>query len=201
MTAPTRPSSLVVVGASAGGLPVLTALARALGTCPWPVAVVQHLAPGGDGFLAEHLHRHAGVAAVVAGSFQPLQAGCWHVAPAGYHLLVEDRQTLALSLEAPLHYCRPAIDLLFVSAARVFGSATVAVVLTGANGDGAAGCARVCAEGGTVLVQDPACAEVPTMPQAALAASPTARAFANMNDLSAAILRSTRPCRIPISGT
>jgi two-component system chemotaxis response regulator CheB len=201
MTATTAPShGIVVVGASAGGLPVLTELARALGPCPWPVALVQHLAPGGDVFLAEHLRRHANVAAVVAQSFQPLQAGCWHVAPSSYHLLVEDRHTLALALDAPVHYCRPAIDPLFLSAVRVFGAATVAVVLTGANADGAAGCARIAAEGGTVLVQDPAQAEVSAMPAAALAACPKAEVFVNMLELSQAIRR-RMTCSTPTSGT
>lgn len=184
-------AGIVVIGASAGGLPVITQLARALGRIPWPLALVQHLSTGGETFLAQHLARQAGVAAQVAESFQPWRAGCWHVAPAGYHLLVEDRQRLALSLEAPLHYCRPAIDPLFQSAARVFGARTVAVVLTGANADGAAGCARVHAEGGAVLVQDPTRAEVPAMPGAALAAVPTAAVFADMTELAHAIRRKT----------
>lgn len=193
-------AGLVVIGASAGGLPVLTELAGALGSCPWPVVLVQHLAPGGDTFLAEHLHRQAGVLTVVAESFQLLRAGIWHVAPAGYHLLVENRHCLALSLEAPVHFCRPAIDPLFLSAARVFGAHTVAVVLTGANADGASGCARVWAEGGTVLLQDPACAAVGAMPAAALAACPAAGVFSGMNELSKAILRRTTLCPLPTSG-
>ncbi len=167
-------SGIVVVGASAGGLPVITELAKALGDCPWPVAVVQHLGRGGGAFLARHLAHHAAVATLLARSMQPLQPNCWHIAPDGYHLLVEDRATLALSVDAPVHYCRPAIDPLLMSAARVFGAQTIAVILTGANADGAAGCARVHAAGGSVLVQNPACAEVATMPAAALARCPEA---------------------------
>lgn len=166
---------LIVMGASAGGLAVLTRLCAALAPrLRWSVALVQHVRPGGDRFLARHLGRYSGLPAVVAESFMPLRAGRVHVAPAGYHLLVEDRDTLALSMEPPVHHCRPAIDPLFTSAARVFGSDLLALVLSGANGDGAAGCARVHAGGGCVLVQAPACAEVRVMPAAALRACPQA---------------------------
>lgn len=192
---------LIVMGASAGGLPVLTRLCAGLaGRLCWPLALVQHLGAGGDRFLAQHLGRHSGLPAVVAESFMPLLAGRVHVAPAGYHLLVEDRDTLALSLEAPVHFCRPAIDPLFMSAARVFGPDLLAVVLTGANADGAAGCARVRAAGGQVLVQTPASAEVATMPEAALRACPQAT-VGEPDALIDMILRRTTPCPMPISGT
>lgn len=194
-------AGLVAIGASAGGLPVLTRLCAGLaGRLRWPLTLVQHLGAGGDRFLAQHLRRHTGLPAVVAESFMPLLAGRVHVAPAGYHLLVEDRDTLALSLEAPVHFCRPAIDPLFMSAARVFGADLLAVVLTGANADGADGCARVHAAGGQVLVQTPASAEVATMPEAALRACPDAT-VGETDTLIEAILWRMAPCPIPTSGT
>lgn len=194
-------AGLIAIGASAGGLPVLTRLCAGLaGRLCWPVALVQHLGEGGDRFLAQYLSRHGGLPAVVAESFMPLLAGRVHVAPAGYHLLVEDRDTLALSLEAPVHFCRPAIDPLFMSAARVFGADLLAVVLTGANADGAAGCVRVRVCGGQVLVQAPASAEVPTMPEAALRVCPEAT-VGELDILIDAILRRITPCPMPISGT
>lgn len=193
--------NLIVIGASAGGLPVLTQLCIALaGHLRWPLALVQHLSQGGDQFLAQYLSRHSGLPAVVAENFMPLLAGRVHVAPVGYHLLVEDRDTLAVSLEAPVHYCRPAIDPLFMSAARVFGTDLVALVLTGANADGAAGCARVHDCGGQVLVQSPATAAVPTMPAAALTACPEA-IVGESNTLIEEILKRMALCPIPTSGT
>ncbi len=165
---------IVVVGASAGGLAALCTLFAGLGPLPWPAVVVQHLGAGGDDYLAGRLARVSGQAAVVAESFMPLEAGRIHVAPWDYHLLVEDRQTLALSLEAPVNHCRPAVDPCFESAARVFGRTALAVVLTGANEDGARGARSVWQHGGKVVIEDPTTAEVPAMPAAALRLCPDA---------------------------
>lgn len=167
---------LITIGASAGGLAVLTEIWRAIGkTCRWPVALVQHFAAGGDEFLASHLSRFG--EATVASSNTILKSGRAHIAPVNYHLLIESRESLALSVDPPVHHCRPAIDPLFFSAAEVFGERLIAVVLTGANRDGAQGAAYVEARGGTVWVQDPAEAEVPVMPQAVLAECQSAKAF------------------------
>jgi two-component system, chemotaxis family, protein-glutamate methylesterase/glutaminase len=105
-----------------------------------------------------------------AGDKEPLLPGTVVVGPPGYHLLVGDRSSFALSTEAPVHFCRPAIDVLFETAADVFGARLAGVLLTGANADGALGLERIEARGGWVGVQDPATADVPTMPQAGIAA-------------------------------
>ena len=102
-----------------------------------------------------------------------VRPGHVYVAPPGYHLLV-DRHRFFLDTEAPVRYSRPSVDVLFQSAALAFGARMAAVVLTGANSDGAAGLAMVASAGGLALVQDPATAERPAMPAAALAAVPTA---------------------------
>ncbi|HGS4633767.1 TPA: chemotaxis protein CheB [Vibrio cholerae] len=163
---------IVVIGASAGGLAVISRLwAGIVGRIPWPVVLVQHIGVGGDVFLARHLnqlHHQSHAAASVAQSFSPLKPGQLYIAPVNYHLLVESKTCLSLSIDPPEHYCRPAIDPLFMSASRVFSSKVIAIILTGANADGAAGCARVETEGGQVMIQAPSSAEVPIMPQAAL---------------------------------
>jgi two-component system chemotaxis response regulator CheB len=92
-------------------------------------------------------------------------------APAGYHLYVEADRTFALSLDEPVLFARPAIDVLFSSAADVYGTRLAGVVLTGANADGAEGLAAIGRKGGLVAVQDPATAAVATMPAAAQEAS------------------------------
>jgi two-component system chemotaxis response regulator CheB len=91
-----------------------------------------------------------------------------YLAPAGYHMLVE-RGSVALSTDAPIWFARPSIDVLFESVADAYGPRTVAVVLTGANQDGAAGAEAIRNAGGRVLVEDPSSAVSPELPRAALA--------------------------------
>ena len=104
----------------------------------------------------------------------PIERGKVYVAPSDYHLLVE-ADSFALSVDDPIRYSRPSIDLLFASAADSFGAATIGIVLTGANADGSEGLKRIVERGGLALVQEPATAESPTMPAAALKAVPTAK--------------------------
>jgi two-component system chemotaxis response regulator CheB len=106
---------------------------------------------------------------------QAIEAGTVYVAPPGYHLLVEKDRSLSLSNEEEVHYSRPSIDVLFESAADAYGDKLVGIVLTGANDDGAAGLRAVVEAGGTAIVQQPALAYSPVMPQAALRACPAAQ--------------------------
>ena len=96
-----------------------------------------------------------------------------YLAPAGYHLLVEDEH-FALSTEPPVWYARPSIDVLFESAAEARGAQVIGVILSGANADGARGLAFIKRCGGIAVVQDPATAESSAMPNAALSATETA---------------------------
>jgi len=97
-----------------------------------------------------------------------VDAGTVYVAPPGYHLLVEADHTLALSMDAPVAFSRPSIDVLFESAAVAYGERVLGIVLSGANNDGAAGLAAIRAAGGRAWVQQPADALAATMPQAAI---------------------------------
>ena len=105
---------------------------------------------------------------------QPLERGRVYLAPPDYHLLVE-REHLALSVEGPVAFSRPSIDVLLESAAEAYGERCVGVVLTGANDDGARGLARIRELGGAAIVENPDTAERAEMPGAALAAVPDAR--------------------------
>jgi two-component system, chemotaxis family, protein-glutamate methylesterase/glutaminase len=162
------PVGLVVIGASWGGL---RALSRVLGDLPAdfapPVLVAQHRMEGGEELLAGLLDARTPLRVLEAEDKSPLQTGCVRLAPAGYHLLVDDRH-LALSCEQEVRFSRPSIDVLFESAARSHGAAAVGVVLTGANDDGARGLRALRDRGGYAIVQDPAEAEAPEMPRAAL---------------------------------
>jgi two-component system chemotaxis response regulator CheB len=104
---------------------------------------------------------------------EPVRPGHVYVAPPGYHLLVT-RLCFSLDTEGPVHFARPSIDVFFESVAEAHREGAAAVVLTGANADGAAGLARVAAAGGLALVQDPTTAERRAMPDAAIAAVPGA---------------------------
>jgi two-component system chemotaxis response regulator CheB len=102
------------------------------------------------------------------------EPGTIYFAPANYHLLVEPDGSMALSADDPVNHSRPSIDLLLESAADALRSRLIAVLLTGANQDGAEGLRAVARTGGTAIVEDPATARVPTMPAAGLAANPGA---------------------------
>jgi two-component system chemotaxis response regulator CheB len=165
------PASLVVIGASRGGTRALEALRGALpADLPLPIVVVQHRHRDGDDALGETLRRSSALPVVEPDDKEPLSSGRIYLAPADYHLLVEPG-ALALSTDAPVAFSRPSSDVLFESAAATYGPGAVGVILTGANADGAAGARRVAERGGRVIVQDPAEAEAPAMPRAAIAAA------------------------------
>jgi len=159
----------VAIGASAGGVEALQTLLRCLGgDFRAALLVVLHLPPDRPSTLAELLARDCVLPVAEALDKQPVQPGTVVLAPPNYHLLVEPERTLALSIDPPVLYSRPAIDLLFESAALAYGRRLLALVLTGASSDGAAGAAAVRRRGGRVWVQDPAEAVMPAMPMAAL---------------------------------
>jgi two-component system chemotaxis response regulator CheB len=165
------PYDLVVMGASWGGL---AALERVLGGLPpgfkTPIAVAQHRSPdGGSAGLAQLLAGHSALPVVDAEDKQPIEAGRVYLAPPDYHLYVEE-DGFALSCDDAVLYSRPSIDVLFESAADVYRDRLIAVVLTGANEDGAHGIAAVKRLGGYTIVQNPVEAERAEMPRAALTA-------------------------------
>ena len=164
-----RRFEVVVVGTSAGGV---EALERFLGRMPVdfpiPIVIVQHLAPKEISHLATILRARTKLVVVEAEDKDPLIPGTVYVAPPNYHVLVESNRLLSLDADEPVNFCRPSADLLFFSAAASFGKSVAAVVLTGANGDGAEGAATIRRAGGMVFVQTPATAAFPVMPRLTL---------------------------------
>lgn len=164
---------LIAVGSSWGGLEaiatVLSAFPPQTGAC---VVIAQHRGPQRS-VLADLLSRQTAWEVREAEDKDPVVAGRAYVAPAGYHLLVE-QDRLALSTEGPVSFSRPSADVLFESVAAAYGGDAVGVVLTGSNHDGAAGLAAIAARGGVAIVQEPATAARPIMPLAALVAVPGA---------------------------
>ena len=163
---------LIVIGASWGGLGAVGAiLARLPRGFSVPMAVAQHRGPSSsDEALAAALAAYSAVPVRSVEDKDPIpDAGVACLAPADYHLLVEPGR-FALSLEEKVRHSRPSIDVLFESAADAYAERLIGLVLTGANADGAAGLRRVRDHGGLGLAQDPATAERPEMPRAAIAA-------------------------------
>lgn len=165
-----RPYALVVLGGSAGALTALEPVLGALGPeFPLPVAATLHVLPGSPSLLVEVVSRRCALRVREADDKLPLEPGTLTFAPPDYHLLVESDLRASLSLDAREHFCRPSIDVLFGSAAASLGPRVVAVLLSGANADGARGLAAVRAAGGLALAQDPATCACPEMPLAAVA--------------------------------
>jgi len=160
---------LVVIGGSWGGFKAACELLRLLpDTLTAPVVIALHRsAKSAHGALEAMVRECTRMPVVPVEDKEPLRSGCVYVAPPDYHLLIEDG-SLALSTDDLVQFSRPSIDVLFESAADEYGEGVVGVLLTGANADGAAGIRRIKLRGGTTMVQDPATAVRPEMPQAAI---------------------------------
>lgn len=160
----------IVMGASAGGVSALLSVMACLPKdFAIPLICVLHLPDDRDSHLADVFARKLGRPVREARDKESIEPGIIYVAGPGYHLSVEHDRSLSLSQEERVHFSRPSIDILFESAADAYGANLAGVLLTGANEDGAAGLARISEYGGLSIVQDPAQAQVPAMPAAALA--------------------------------
>lgn len=158
----------IVIGTSAGGP---AALMEMLPMFPLgyalPVIIVQHIHPTQVHFVSHYAQR-CHLAVKEANDKEAIRPGCVYFAPSNYHLLVEDDRSFSLSVDDKVNYSRPSIDVLFESAADVYGPRLIGVILSGANNDGARGLRRIKQQGGLAVVQDPATAQSPAMPRAAL---------------------------------
>jgi len=177
--APLAPVDAIVLGASAGGVEALLAILAALpASFALPIVAVVHIPRDQPSLLVEVLGARARLAVREAEDKELLLPGLT-IAPPDYHVLLDfDRGVrhlagaqdvrLALSNDALISYCRPAIDVLFQSAAEVLGPRVAGIILTGANADGALGLRAIKAEGGLCAVQSPAEAPSRVMPEAAI---------------------------------
>jgi two-component system chemotaxis response regulator CheB len=165
------PSHVIAVAASAGGVEALRTLVSDLpGDLDAAVCVVLHIPASGRSLLAPILDRYSALDAAVADDGAPLRRGAIYVAPADQHLLIRGDH-VELSRGPRENGVRPAADPMFRSLARAWRVRGIAVVLSGALDDGAAGVAAVAAEGGRVIVQSPGDALVDGMPASAIAAT------------------------------
>jgi two-component system chemotaxis response regulator CheB len=160
-------NAIVVIAASAGGLAPLRRIINALPpSCGASVFEVVHI--GSHRSLLPSLLRTSGNLPVAfAEDGAPVEPGHIYVAPSDYHMVLEANR-IRLNRDAKVHYTRPAADPLFASAAEVYGERVVGVVLSGGDGDGAAGLRRIKKRGGMALVQRPDDAAEPSMPRTAI---------------------------------
>ncbi|KOS05868.1 chemotaxis protein CheB [Flavobacterium akiainvivens] len=159
----------LLIGGSAGSLEVMLSILPALKPLPdYAVVIVLHRKNSEDNTLEELFTVRSAIPVNEVDDKTQLMPGYMYIAPAGYHLLFEANGELSLDASEKIHYSRPSIDVAFESAAEVFGNRLTAVLLSGANADGAQGLVAVKEKGGTVVVQDPLTADMPMMPQSAL---------------------------------
>lgn len=174
MSSGERPSTrlavdAIAIGASNGGLVALQSILSKLSEeLPAAVLIVQHRLAEAESRLVELLGRHSRLPVLEPDDKERILPGRVYLAPAGYHMLAE-RSTIALSTDPAIWFARPSIDVLFESVADAYGNRAVAVVLTGANQDGALGAEAIKNAGGRVLVEDPESAVSPELPRSVLA--------------------------------
>jgi len=165
------PFAVVVIGTSLGGLSALRIMLQGLPEYfPAAIAIVQHRDRSSGEALSRTLQQESRLPILDVEDKEPICPGCIYLAPADYHLLVDPEQ-FSLSIDPPVAFAKPSIDVLFESAAEIYQSKTIGIVLTGANQDGAEGLAKIKARGGFTIVQDPRTAECSSMPGAAIAKS------------------------------
>lgn len=164
-----RAFEAIVIGGSAGVLEVLRVILAGLPSdLAIPVMIVVHLPPRAHTSLHQSLQFASVLPMRQADDKEPLLGGSIYFASPGYHLLVEADRCAAQSLDDPVYYSRPSIDVLFESASDVYKRGVLGILLTGASPDGAEGLFAIHKAGGITVVQDPTSCEVDTMPQAAL---------------------------------
>jgi two-component system chemotaxis response regulator CheB len=168
-TAADRPVDAIVIGASAGGVEALLSLLPGLpADLRAAVLVVLHLPRARPSLLPGLFAPRCALPVREACDKEPAQRGAIYFAPPDYHLLVDKGPRLSLSADALVNHSRPSIDVLFESAADVYGKRLMGIILTGASSDGAAGLQAVHEAGGVCIVQSPDTAYSPSMPAAAM---------------------------------
>jgi len=162
---------VIIIGASTGGLKAIQPILKALPTeFALSVIVVMHRHKDTGAYLERSLDNDCKMHVKQADEKEKIKAGVVYVAPPNYHLLIEDDGTFSMSVEGAVNYARPSVDVVFESAAEVYGKGLIGVILTGANKDGSLGLKRIKEAGGLAIVQTPETSVAVDMPRAAIAA-------------------------------
>lgn len=184
-----KPDSIIVIGASAGGIIALkTIFGQLKKPLSCPVIVVIHRPQQGSHRLDEVLGYSTGLTIKEATDNEALENGIIYLAPSNYHLLVQSDGTLSLSMSDRVNFSRPSIDVTFYNLVKNFGSNITGIVLTGANEDGAFGLGAISSAGGSTIVQSLEEAQIPVMPEAALKMAPNSKQM-TLNEISNYLLQ------------
>ncbi len=159
----------VFIGGSAGSIaPIITILSSLPADFNLIITLVIHSGIDNDTSMSEALACHSALTVIEISDKEQSMPNTIYVAPSDYHLYVENKQHFSLSVDKKEHYSRPAINVTFSSAAEVFGEYCIAILLSGANEDGASGLLKVKRHGGLTIVQSPESSQVNIMPQSAI---------------------------------
>ncbi|MDA5193168.1 chemotaxis response regulator protein-glutamate methylesterase [Alphaproteobacteria bacterium LMG 31809] len=191
-----KPSSvlprIVTIGSSTGGPQALFKVLGGLGKgISVPLLITQHMPPTFTTILADHLARATGIPCHEGRDGERIEPGTIYLAPGDFHMTLEDRATgpiIRLNQEQPENYCRPSVDPMLRSVLKIYGPATLSVILTGMGSDGLSGCRDVVQAGGSVIAQDEASSVVWGMPGAVSNAG-LASAILPLDDISGTITR------------
>ena len=164
-----RNYKMIGIGGSAGSLNVILQIVAAIpASTKTSFVIVVHRKGDNDSTLLNLLASRTSLPVKEVEDKDPISGRCIYIAPADYHLLLEDEKGFALDSSERVHYSRPSIDVTFESIAITLKSAAVGILLSGANADGAEGLRKIKQCGGFTIIQDPATAEVDYMPQQAI---------------------------------
>lgn len=159
----------IFIGGSAGSLDVILQILVAFeGKLSVPVIIILHRKPGTDFLLADLIKAKTNLFVKEAEEKETITPGTIYMAPADYHLLIEEDKTFSFDASEKINYSRPSIDVTFMEAARVYGQSAACILLSGASRDGTDGLKAVKEAGGLTIVQHPDSAEIAYMPEIAL---------------------------------
>ncbi len=160
---------LIVIGCSVGGIEALRTI---LSDLPNPfsaaIAVVQHRSHDSNSMMIRYFSEICNLPVLEPDDKEPIQPGQIYFAPANYHMLVAADKRFNLSMDEPVYFSRPSIDVLFNSAADIYHGKLLGIVMSGANGDGSTGLKEIKRLGGFTVAQDAETAFQPEMPRAAI---------------------------------
>jgi two-component system, chemotaxis family, protein-glutamate methylesterase/glutaminase len=174
----TRPCGILLIGGSAGSLEVLfKLLPRLKPDLSFPIVLVLHRRSSSDSSLTDLLSSKTTNITREVDDKDPVTPGVIYLAPPDYHLLLEQEHYFSLDYSEKVNFSRPSIDVTFESAADVYASSTVGILLSGANEDGTEGLIAIKKAGGRTIAQDPATAQMPFMPHHAITHSEVDHVF------------------------
>jgi len=161
----------IVIGVSSGGMNALKFIFSALPAgFRLPIIIVQHISAHSDNEWINILNDKSNLTIKEADEKEKIEIGNVYIAPANYHLLIENDKTFSLTIDEYVNFARPSIDVLFESGAEAYKDKLIGMVLTGSNNDGTKGIKRIKELGGMAIIQDPETAESSYMPASAIAA-------------------------------